>query len=410
MIFKPLCLFIFWIMNPLLEQEYLNKIKECKENAKKYYDSGDYEKASEEYLKCSKHCEILVKKTEDETKKKEYYDAFEKFVDASVKLKKMKTVGRGETKKEREGTEAEAGTGFEQYIKENLMQKNKETLSSWEDIGGLEGTKNTIKESIVLAYAIKPERVEIEGWRNILLFGPPGTGKTLLAAATAKGLDAAFFNVKAGQVLSKYYGESPKIVNALFGVAKEESPSVIFFDELDSVALSRDAEIDEATRRVLSSLLTEMDGLSGGKKGEFVLFLASTNTPWDIDDAVISRFEKRIYVPLPDEKARGGILIQLAKKGFEFDVYDWLVEKTDGYSGRDIKVLCKGGVYNMVRELNPGVADVADAGLEEIRKYEIKTRGLTKKDFESALERMKPASTEDMVKRYEEWNERFGAL
>jgi len=263
----------------------------------------------------------------------------------------------------------------------------------------------------VLAYARKPDRVEIEGWRNILLFGPPGTGKTLLAAATAKGLDAAFFNVKAGQVLSKYYGESPKIVNALFDVAREESPAVIFFDELDSIALSRGVEIDEVTRRVLSSLLTELDGLSGGKKGEFVLFLASTNTPWDIDDAVISRFEKRIYVPLPDEYARMGILrIQLAKKGFEFDDYDWLVEKTEGYSGRDIKVLCKEGVYNMVRELNPGVADVADEGLEEIKKYEIKTRRLTKKDFEHALERMKPATTEDMVKRYEEWNERFGAM
>jgi katanin p60 ATPase-containing subunit A1 len=398
-------------MNPLLEQEYLNKIKECKENAKKYYDSGDYEKASEEYLKCSKHCEILVKKTEDENKKKEYYDAFGKFVDASMKLKKMETVGVSETKKEREETEAEAGTGFEQYIQENLLQRNKETLPSWEDIGGLEETKSTIKESIVLAYARKPDRVEIEGWRNILLFGPPGTGKTLLAAATAEGLDAAFFNVKAGQVLSKYYGESPKIVNALFEVARDESPAVIFFDELDSIALSRGAEIDEATRRVLSSLLTELDGLSGGKKGEFVLFLASTNTPWDIDDAVISRFEKRIYVPLPDEKARRGILrIQLAKKGFEFDDYDWLMEKTEGYSGRDIKVLCKEAVYGMVRELNPGVADIADEGLGEIRKYEIKTRKLSRNDFEHALERMKPTSTEDMVRRYEEWNERFGAL
>jgi SpoVK/Ycf46/Vps4 family AAA+-type ATPase len=188
-------------MNPLLEQEYLNKIKECKENAKRYYDEGDYDKASEEYLRCSKYCEILVKKTEDETKKKEYYDAFEKFVDASVKLKKM---SKGKEKKEREETEAK--TGFELYIKENLMQRSKETLPSWDDIGGLKETKNMIKESIVLAYARKPERVEIEGWRNILLFGPPGTGKTLLAAATAEGLDAAFFNVKAGQVLSKYYG------------------------------------------------------------------------------------------------------------------------------------------------------------------------------------------------------------
>ncbi|OEU48606.1 MAG: hypothetical protein BA871_08005 [Desulfuromonadales bacterium C00003096] len=394
-------------MNPLLEQEYMNKIKECKEKAKKYYNSGAYGKASEEYLNCSKYCEILVKKTEDEAKKKEYYNAFEKFVDASVKLKKMKTVVGSETKRAREETETEEG--FESYIRENLMHRNNETLPSWADIGGLEKTKNTIKESIVLAYARTPERVEIEGWRNILLFGPPGTGKTLLAAATAQGLDAAFLNVKAGQVLSKYYGESPKIVNALFDVARAESPAVIFFDEIDSIALSRGAEIDEATRRVLSSLLTELDGLSGTEK--FVLFLASTNTPWDIDDAVISRFEKRIYVPLPDEDARRCILrIQLENKGFVFDDYDWLVEKTAGYSGRDIKVLCKEGVYNMVRELNPGVADLADAGLDEIKRFEIKTRNVDRGDFENAFVRMKPASTGDMVKQYVEWNDMFGAL
>ena len=110
-------------MNPLLEQEYMNKIKECKENAKKYYDSGVYDKASEEYLNCSKYCEILVKKTEDEAKKKEYYDAFEKFVDASVKLKKMKTVVGSETKRAREETKTEES--FEPYIRENLMHRNK---------------------------------------------------------------------------------------------------------------------------------------------------------------------------------------------------------------------------------------------------------------------------------------------
>jgi SpoVK/Ycf46/Vps4 family AAA+-type ATPase len=394
-------------MNPLLEQEYLDKIRVGKEKAKKYYDSGDHENASEEYQKCSKYCEILVKKTEDETKKKDYYNAFEKFVDASAKLKKMKTVVGSETTRTREETETE--DGFEQYIREDLMHRNKETLPSWADIGGLEETKNTIKESIVLAYARTPEKVEIEGWRNILLFGPPGTGKTLLAAATAQGLDAAFFNVKAGQVLSKYYGESPKIVNTLFEVARAESPAAIFFDEIDSIALSRCAEIDEATRRVLSSLLTELDGMSGTEK--FVLFLASTNTPWDIDDAVISRFEKRIYVPLPDDDARRSILrIQLENKGFVFDDYDWLVEKTDGYSGRDIKVLCKEGAYIMVRELNPGVADVADAGLEEIKRFEIRTRKVDRGDFEKAFLRMKPASTGDMVKQYEEWNDMFGAL
>ena len=116
-------------------------------------------------------------------------------------------------------------------------------------------------------------------------------------------------------------------------------------------------------------------------------------------------------MPLPDEDARWGILkIQLENKGIVFDDYNWLVDKTDGYSGRDIKVLCKEGVYNMVRELNPGVADLADAGLDEIKRFEIKTRNVDRTDFEAAFERMKPASTDYIVRQYEEWNDRFGAL
>ena len=303
-------------MNPLLEQEYLSKIKECKENAKRYYDSGDYDKASEEYLKCSKDCEILVKKTEDETKKKEYYDAFEKFVDASVKLKKMKTVGvsETETKKEHEGREEKAG--FEQYIRDNVMRKEKENLPSWDDIGGLEKVKDLIKKSVVIGI-IENKPKAIEAWNTILFYGPPGTGKTLMAAAVAKNIDATFFDVKVSQMLSKYYGESPKIMSALFEVAREEAPSVVFIDEFDSIALSRGADIDEESRRGLSTLLAELDGLSSKtSEKKFVLVIAATNTPDAIDEAIMSRFGKKIELPLPDFVACKEILrIHTEKKG-----------------------------------------------------------------------------------------------
>lgn len=303
-------------MNPLLEQEYLSKIKECKENAKKYYDSGDYDKASEEYLKCSKDCEILVKKTEDETKKKEYYDAFEKFVDASVKLKKMKTVGvsETETKKEHEGREEKAG--FEQYIRDNVMRKEKENLPSWDDIGGLEKVKDLIKKSVVIGI-IENKPKAIEAWNTILFYGPPGTGKTLMAAAVAKNIDATFFDVKVSQMLSKYYGESPKIMSALFEVAREEAPSVVFIDEFDLIALSRGADIDEESRRGLSTLLAELDGLSSKtSEKKFVLVIAATNTPDAIDEAIMSRFGKKIELPLPDFVACKEILrIHTEKKG-----------------------------------------------------------------------------------------------
>ena len=363
----------------------MNKIKECKENAKKYYDSRDYEKASEEYLKCSKHCEILVKKTEDETKKKEYYDAFEKFVDASVKLKKMKTAGVSETKKEREGGEEKAG--FTQYIRDNVMRKEKENLPSWDDIGGLENVKDLIKKSVVIGI-IENKPKAIEAWNTILFYGPPGTGKTLMAAAVAKNIDATFFDVKVSQMLSKYYGESPKIMSALFEVAREEAPSVAFIDEFDSIALSRGADIDEESRRGLSTLLAELDGL-GSKSSEkkFVLVIAATNTPDAIDEAIMSRFGKKVEIPLPDYTACKEILrIHTEKKevGLEDEkLYDKLAKHSVEHkmSGRDIKFLCTEAIWRMLDEMNPGLEKLAEEPYERIREYELKTRELEEGDF-----------------------------
>ncbi|NMG83725.1 MAG: AAA family ATPase [Methanosarcinales archaeon] len=371
-------------MNQLLEQEYLDKIKECKENAKKYYDSGDYEKASEEYQKCSKHCEILVKKTGDETKKKEYYDAFEKFVDASAKLKKMKPVSARGAKKEHGGGEK---AGFAQYIGDNIMRKEKGNLPSWESIGGLEEVKDLIKKSVVIGIIENKPRA-IEAWNTILFYGPPGTGKTLMAAAVARNIDATFFDVKVSQMLSKYYGESPKIMSALFEVAREEAPSVVFIDEFDSIALSRGADIDEESRRGLSTLLAELDGF-GSKTSEkkFVLVVAATNTPDAIDEAVMSRFGKKIEIPLPDFEACKEILrIHTEKKGVglgDYLLYDKLAKYCVEHkmSGRDIKFMCTEAIWRMLDEMNPNLDKLAEEPYEKIKEYELRTRELKEGDF-----------------------------
>jgi katanin p60 ATPase-containing subunit A1 len=377
-------------MNPLLEQEYLNKIKECKENAKKYYDSGDYEKASEEYLRCSRYCEILVKKTADETKKKEYYEAFEKFTEAAAKLKRMKAVGVSGTKKEREGEEEK--TGFKQYIRDTIMLKEKENLHSWEEIGGLENVKDLIKKSVVIGI-IEHKPKAIEAWNTILFHGPPGTGKTLMAAAMAKNIDATFFDVKVSQMLSKYYGESPKIMSALFDVAREEAPSVVFIDEFDSIALSRGSEIDEESRRGLSTLLAELDGLgSKTSEREFLLVIAATNTPEAIDEAIMSRFGKKIELPLPDLAACKEILrIHTEKKGIGLEdesVYDKLARHCveQKLSGRGIKFMCMEAIGKMLDEMNPGLEKLAEEPYEKIRAYELKTRELKEGDFRISLE------------------------
>jgi SpoVK/Ycf46/Vps4 family AAA+-type ATPase len=187
-----------------------------------------------------------------------------------------------------------------------------------------------MKKSVVIGI-IENKPKAIEAWNAILFYGPPGTGKTLMAATVAKNIDATFFDVKVSQMLSKYYGESPKIISALFEVAREEAPSVVFIDEFDSIALSRGADIDEESQRGLSTLLAELDGL-GSKTSEkkFVLVIAATNTPDAIDEAIMSKFGKKIEIPLPDFDACREILrIHTEKKGVRLEdekLYDKLAK------------------------------------------------------------------------------------
>ena len=270
----------------------------------------------------------------------------------------------------------------------NIMRKEKGNLPSWGGIGGLENVKDLIKKSVVIGI-IENKPKAIEAWNTILFYGPPGTGKTLMAAAVAKNIDATFFDVKVSQMLSKYYGESPKIMSALFEVAREEAPSVVFIDEFDSIALSRGADIDEESRRGLSTLLAELDGL-GSKTSEkkFVLVIAATNTPDAIDEAIMSRFGKKIEIPLPDYEACKEILkIHTEKKGvgLEDDSFYGVLARycvEHKRSGRDIKFMCTEAIGSMLDEMNLGLEKLAEEPYEKIREYELKTRRLREEDFE----------------------------
>ncbi len=266
---------------------------------------------------------------------------------------------------------------------------------TWDKIGGLEDTKREIKFTYGLALAQKPEGMKLQGWRKMLFYGPPGTGKTLLAAATSNGLGATFFNVKASNLLSKYFGESSKLVTALFDAARSEADegfAVIFIDEVESLCLPRgEGSESGAERRMLSTILSELDGLADKGEDRFVLTIAATNAPWDLDDAVLSRFQKRIYIPLPDAPARKSILdIQLLKEGHKMDLpLEEVVNRTDWFSGRDLERLANQAVNAMVEELNGGIPRCVDGGREAIEAYKIKTRPLCKSDFEAAFQRVR---------------------
>lgn len=304
-----------------------------------------------------------------------------------------------------------SGGGEIRSIVSNLMHASKIT---WDDIGGLEDTKNEIKFALGMTLAQHPAGVKIAAWTRILFYGPPGTGKTLLAAATSnavkstEGVPSVFFNVKVSSILSKYFGESSKIVSELYGTARDTSPSVVFLDEFESLAGQRDASDSGAERRILSTLLSELDGMdSKGRNDIYVLTIAATNRPWELDSAVLSRFEKKILIPLPDLTTRESILrIHLEKKGFPVEPgYGDLAKLTEGYSGREIERFCKEVTTGMVEEVNRDIPSLVDRGLDTVKKYRIRVRPLTQQDFEAAARIIHPQTTPEEMRKYYNWKE-----
>jgi len=276
-------------------------------------------------------------------------------------------------------------------------------ITTWDDIGGLEQAKNEIKETIILPFIHnKPDFVRSS--KTILFYGPPGTGKTMLAKASSNVLSATFFEARLSSILSKYFGESSKLVSILFRRAREMQPSLIFTDELDSIAFSRGADMNEATRRVLSQLLTEIDGFNTSQKDK-VIIIGATNKPWDLDEAVISRFQKKIYVPLPDEVARTSIFnINLTGAQLDFDIKE-LARRSHAYSGRDISAVCQEAIMLMINEQNPGLGDLTTHSLGT---YSLKYRKLRLSDFEHAFGKVKSSVDSTKLSKYDEWKNEFG--
>lgn len=320
----------------------------------------------------------------------------------------------------RDGEDEEMRAQMESFIAK--------TETTWADIGGLDDVQYDLKRAVALgSIANKPDAVSAT--ERILLFGPPGTGKTLLASAVAGSLDATFFKVELGNLLSKWYGESSKQISALFETAAELSPSVVFLDEVDSLAQSRDGDMNETSRRVLDTLLAELDGVEKGSD-DFVLTLAATNTPWILDSAIRSRFPKRIHVPLPDADAAteiirihtvyGGVSFEGHPSAFVDDpkhargvdsperaIAQRCVE--DGYTGRDMEALCSAAVNNMVTRHNPDLAHLVDESVKRLRSHTLDIGRIQPQDVTHAFATTSPSLPEEDVARFYDWDDEYGS-
>lgn len=244
---------------------------------------------------------------------------------------------------------------FEKRIRPEIIPAG-EIGINFQDIGALDNVKEALQELVMLPLR-RPELFSkgglIKPCKGILLFGPPGTGKTMLAKAVATEAGASFINVSMSTITSKWFGEDEKNVRALFTLAAKVAPTIIFIDEVDSMLGQRSRTGEhEAMRKIKNEFMAHWDGLLS-KAGERVLVLAATNRPFDLDDAIIRRFERRIMVGLPDKDNRERILRAILEKESIADDLDFaeLANMTEGYTGSDLKNLCTVAAYRPIREL-----------------------------------------------------------
>jgi SpoVK/Ycf46/Vps4 family AAA+-type ATPase len=302
---------------------------------------------------------------------------------------------------------------------------------SWDSIVGLEHAKNAVQELAVWPMT-NPEL--FTGARavpkGLLLFGPPGTGKTMIGKAVASQCKATFFSISASSLTSKWIGDGEKMVRALFAVARHCAPSVIFVDEIDSLLSARKSEGEhESSRRMKTEFLVQMDGLGGEDPTKPMLLIGATNRPQELDDGARRRLAKQLYIPLPCAAARRDMILKTLNPDGDGKVkhaltekdLDVICEKTDGYSGSDLKNLVQEAARAPLRELfvkkkaktgsekEDGGGDVVDltkTGEDEAQEL----REIRIDDIRKAAKQVRASVTRADIEFHEEWNKKHGAL
>ena len=279
---------------------------------------------------------------------------------------------------------------------------------SWENVGGLKDLREELYYDIVLPI-INPQKLKLVGLSKaagVLLYGPPGCGKTLLAKAVANEAKANFISIKGPELLNKYVGESERAIRSLFIRAKNSSPCIIFFDELDALVPKRSSENNNSSERVVNQLLTEMDGLEDRKQ---IFIIAATNRPDIIDPAMLrpGRLDKLLYVPLPDYEDRCSILETITKNLVLSADVDFKKinddKRMEGFSGADIAALVRESQLHALKRLNQKEKENENENSNE----DVKEFKINMSDFEYSLNNILPSVSLNDKKKYENLKKRL---
>lgn len=421
--------------------------------------AGKYEEAVNLYSNCVEHFmhankyEVVDKQSKEKirTKMREYLSRAETLKKALSQRRAHKPVkaNEGGTKKEENGDENgdDDDESEDKETKRLMTQVGGAILLEkpnvkWTDVAGLENAKNSLNEAVILP--IRFPRLftgDRKPWKGILLYGPPGTGKSFLAKAVAtEANQSSFFAISSSDLVSKWLGESEKLVKSLFTLARKKAPSIIFVDEVDSLCSSRSDSESESARRIKTEFLVQMQGV--GAKNDNVLVLGATNIPWCIDAAIRRRFERRIYIPLPDEIARRELFkMNINKTNHSLTEQDFilLAKRTENYSGADISVLVRDAIYEPVRKFrsathfkkvsgpspispdknvivhdlltpcSPGDPGAMEMGWESVPTDKLMEPVVTASDMIKALANSKPSVRREDLVKFEEFTRDFGS-